>query len=289
MRRTRVLSLVLSLALVVGACGDDSSGDGDAATTNSTTTTAPAAETTGPEETTTSLAAEPLVILVTNDDGIGAPGIDVLVTALTALDDVEVVVVAPDENKSGSSDQTTPDGVTSGPGATAGGVEGTSVVGFPADSVIVALDELGIEPDLVVSGVNEGQNVGPFAALSGTVGAARTAIRRGIPAVATSAGLGEDADFAAAAALVTDWIEANRDAIANGSIGTDTVVSFNVPGCTAGDIGALVEVPLATEIPEGVNIFESDCSTDAGDGAPADDVTAIIQGRATQTLVPADL
>ena len=285
MRPTRLLPALVAIALLIGACGSDATDDGDSAAPADTTTTEPASA----DATTTTAVAEVITILVTNDDGIGAPGIDRIVSSLTALDDVEVVVVAPDENKSGSSDQTTDGGVTSGPGATASGFEGTAVVGFPADSVIVALDELGIEPDLVVSGVNEGQNVGPFAALSGTVGAARTAIRRGVPAVAASAGLGENADFEAAAALVIEWIEEHRTAIVDGSLGTDTVVSFNVPGCIAGDIGELVEVPLATEIPEGVNIFESDCAASTGDGAPADDVTAIIQGYAAETLVPADL
>ena len=284
MRRTRPLSFFLIAAMAIAACGgDDADGEISASDVETTTTAATA------EETTTTVAAEPLTILVTNDGGIGAPGIDQIVTSLTALDDVEVIVVAPNENKSGSSDMTTPEGVASEPGTTASGFDGTAVAGFPADSVNVALDELGIDPDLVVSGVNEGQNVGPFAAVSGTVGAARTAIRRGIPAVAASAGLGDDADFAAAADLVVAWIETNRDAILDGSVGTDALVSFNVPGCTVGEIGDLVEVPLAAEIPEGVNIFESDCAAGAGDGAPSDDVTAIIQGHAAETLVPAEL
>ena len=67
-------------------------------------------------------------------------------------------------------------------GATASGVEGTAVDGFPADTITVALDELGLEPDLVVSGINQGQNVGPLAV---RVGHRRrrlaTAVRRGIP------------------------------------------------------------------------------------------------------------
>ncbi len=274
-----VLVLAFLAAGVLSGCGDD-----DTSADAAPTTTADPVETT-----TTTEAGETLTILVTNDDGIGAPGIDALVTALAAMDDVEVVVVAPAENQSGSSDNTTPDGATSAPGTTAGGVEGTAVAGFPADAVNVALGELGIEPDLVVSGVNKGQNVGPLAAVSGTVGAARTAIRQGVPAVAVSAGLRDETDFAAAAALVVEWIEENRAAIADGSIGTDEVVSFNIPDCTAGDIGAVVEVPLADELPEGVNVFETDCSVDRTDVEPESDVDAIVNGVAAETLVPAEL
>ncbi|WP_436795940.1 5'/3'-nucleotidase SurE [Actinospongicola halichondriae] len=281
MNRSRhlLLALVATVALVAAACGDDDVVDGAATTTTSEVADA----------STTTAAPEPLTILVTNDDGIGSAGIDAVVTALSAMDDVELVIVAPAENQSGSSDTTTPEGVPSAPGATASGVEGTAVSGFPADSVLVALDELGVDPDLVVSGVNQGQNVGPLAAISGTVGAARTAIRRGVPAVAASAGLSEDTDFEAGAALVVAWITEHRAAIADGSIGADAVVSFNVPECTAGEIGDLVAVPLASEIPEGVNPFETDCSVDPADVGPVDDVDAISQGYATETLVPAEL
>lgn len=280
MKRSRhlLVALLVLVGLVVASCGDD-----DAVESSESTTSAPA------ETTTTTAAPAPLTILVTNDDGIGAPGIDALVTALSALDDVDLVVVAPAENQSGSSDKTTAGGAASAPGATASGVEGTAVSGFPADAVIAALDELGVEPAVVVSGVNKGQNIGPLAAVSGTVGAARTAIRRGIPAVAVSAGLRDETDYAGAAALVVEWINENRAAIADGSIGADAVVSFNIPDCTSGDIRGLVEVPLGAELPEGVNVFETDCSIATGDGAPVDDVFAIIQGYATETLVPAEL
>lgn len=280
--RTVLVVLFVLLGLVAGACGGDDD-TSDAAPDGTTTTSTPA------DETTTTAAPEPLTILVTNDDGIGAPGIDALVTALSAVDDVEVVIVAPAENQSGSSDKTTEGGATSSPGTTASGVEGTAVSGFPADAVDVALREMGLEPDLVVSGVNKGQNIGPLAAVSGTLGAARTAIRQGYPAVASSAGLRDEADFAAAAQLVVEWIEENREAILDGSIGAEAVVSFNIPDCTAGEIRALVEVPLADALPEDVNVFETDCSVEPVEPAPADDVSAIVAGFATETLVPADL
>ncbi len=229
-----------------------------------------------------------LTIVVTNDDGIGAPGIDALVNALILVEDVDVQVVAPAENQSGSSDRTTEGELVREDSATISGYMSVAVFGFPADAVNVALNELGIDADLVVSGVNSGQNVGPFAPISGTVGAARTAARAGVPAVAASAsfvpGLG---DFDAAAALVVDWINENREALLDGSANTETVTSFNVPGCITGDIRGLVEVPLADAFPEtGAGpVFSTDCSVEP-DSPPTTDVDAMVKGFAAVTQVP---
>jgi hypothetical protein len=141
-----VMTLVLPVALLAGCSSSDDTATefttdvpttpGDSTSTTSTTSTTPTTSTTEP--------TPALTILVTNDDGIGAPGIDALVTALSALPDVEIVVVAPAENQSGSSDKTTDGEVTATAGATTSGVAGTAVAGFPADSVIYALDVLGV-------------------------------------------------------------------------------------------------------------------------------------------------
>jgi 5'-nucleotidase len=272
-RTTTIAVVAVAVTVALGACGSD---DDDAA--DPTTTT---------EATTTTVAIEPLTILVTNDDGIGAPGIDLLVNELAQMEAVEVDVVAPLENQSGSSDTTTDGGAPYAPGTTASGVEGTAVDGFPADTIAVALDELGLEPDLVVSGVNEGQNTGPLAYVSGTVGAAREAVRRSLPAIAGSAGLGEDADYATAVDLIVAYVEEHRADLAAGSAPTDGVRSFNVPDCTAGTVRDLLEVPLATTVPEGVDLFTSDCSVEVTE-PPIDDVTALAAGYSALTVIPAE-
>lgn len=273
--RSALVSLAAVAMLIAGCSGDDGGGDA-----SPTTTATP--------ETTTTQAPELLTVLVTNDDGIGAPGIDAVVRALQAVDGIELVIVAPAENQSGSSDTTTDGRVAHAPGTTASGVEGTAVDGFPADAIGVALDELGIQPDLVVSGVNEGQNVGPLAVASGTVGAARAAIRRGVPAVAGSAGLGATADFDLGAALIVEWIAVHRAELLAGDADTSMVTSFNVPDCAVGEPKDVIEVPLGTAIPAGVNIFLTpDCGIDGG--PPADDVAALIGGYSAVTLVPAEL
>jgi 5'-nucleotidase len=276
-RRTATSSLTALAAAAVLVASCSSSSDTSATSTTERATT------------TSTEPSEPLTILVTNDDGIGAPGIDALVTALSALDAVEVVVVAPAANQSGSGDTTTAGPVAHSAGATASGVAGTAVQGLPADTIAVALDELGVEPDVVVSGVNEGQNVGIVAPISGTLGAARTALRRGIPAVASSAGIGELADFATGARLVVDWITEHRAELLAGTAPHDTVTSFNVPGCQTGTTKELIEVPLATALPAGVNPFvTADCSLPDAQ-PPADDVAGLVAGHLVVTAVPAEL
>lgn len=199
MRRTVATALsVLALTALLTACGGS---DGDA----------------GGEPTQPTAKLATLDILVTNDDGYAAPGIDALVERLRGLPGVEVTVVAPATNQSGTSDRTTPGDVSALRAAkvtTTSGFPATAVTGFPADSVNYALDVLDLEPDLVVSGSNAGQNLGVVAPISGTIGAARTAVRRGYPAVAVSQGLGEPTDYAPSVDTAVEWIERNRAALA---------------------------------------------------------------------------
>lgn len=276
LRRTTIaVASVASVALLLGACSSDRD------------TSAPTS-TTAAVSTTTTASAGTLEILVTNDDGIGAPGIAALVTAVKAMDNVEVDVVAPAENQSGTGDKTTPGKVAHHRATTATGVVGTAVDGFPADAVNVAIDELGHTPDLVLSGINKGQNVGPVAYISGTVGAARTAARRGIPAVAGSAGTTDSADYAGAARLLVDWVVEHRSALVAGTLDTGTVTSFNVPDCSlGGSMKDVLEVPLAPSIPDGADPFRSNCSVEPAT-APKDDVSALIAGHAAETQVPLD-
>jgi 5'-nucleotidase len=127
-----------------------------------------------------------LQILLTNDDGIDAPGIAVLRRALEGLGDV--TTIAPDGNTSAVAR-----GITIGrplrlvATGFGDGFDGLSCDGTPSDCVRVGL--LGVRcpiPDLVVSGVNLGANMGADITYSGTVGAAFEAALRGLPALAFS-------------------------------------------------------------------------------------------------------
>ena len=127
--------------------------------------------------------AEPLDILLTNDDGYDAPGIRILRAALEA-DGHEVQVIAPAENRSSSSVAISTHGTM-----TWRQVEPKviAVDGTPADCVRLAFTVLLDErPDLLISGVNFGQNVGAGTVSSGTVGAAITGASLGVPAIAVS-------------------------------------------------------------------------------------------------------
>jgi 5'-nucleotidase len=277
---TRTLAGILATALLAAACG--------AAGGTAATTTTAAETTTTAATTTTDDSEEVLRILLANDDGIGHPGLDLMARELMGLDGVEVTVVAPAENRSGTSDNVTEGGAPFGPGQTASGIEGTAVDGFPADAVLIALDELGLEPHLVVSGINDAQNHGPFARISGTVGVARTAVRREIPAVAVSAGLEyNDPEFEVAAALAIEWITEHRAALLDGTHPTDHAVSFNVPTCPVEQMGELLEVPIAPDFIEGIGPYEFGCALDDPD--PEHDHAALYAGHATLTRVPPDL
>ncbi len=264
-------------------------------TTAAATTAAPstAAPTTAPPTTaaaSTTVDVAPLTILVTNDDGISAAGIDAVVTALQSLPDVNIVLVAPAQNQSGSSDKTTDGTLVASESATVSGFAGTAVEGFPADSVNYALDVLGIEPDVVVSGANATQNIGIFVPISGTVGAARTAARRGIPAIAVSAGGLENQDFTTSASFAAAEVERLRDTLGFGRNTDQTVININTPTCAPGTgVRGIVDVAVATEFPAGTNGLDLvfDCASTATD--PTDDAQALAIGFASRSIVAANL
>ncbi|MFQ5861371.1 MAG: 5'/3'-nucleotidase SurE [Dehalococcoidia bacterium] len=125
-------------------------------------------------------------ILVSNDDGVDAPGLWAAAESLRPAG--EVVVVAPDREQSGVGTAVTLHGpVRIRPvAAPVEGVTAFAVEGTPADSVIVALERLVGPVDLVVSGINQGANLGEDVVVSGTVGAALQGYVRGVNAIAIS-------------------------------------------------------------------------------------------------------
>lgn len=129
-----------------------------------------------------------LRVIATNDDGINAPGLWSLVRAIRPIS--EVIVCAPDRDKSGvgaSLTLTEPIRAAKFPSRVEG-VEAYGVEGTPGDAAILAIKEIaGDTPDLLVSGINAGNNISFSVTLSGTVGAAHHARLAGIPAIAFSA------------------------------------------------------------------------------------------------------
>jgi 5'-nucleotidase len=127
-------------------------------------------------------------ILLTNDDGISAPGLQAARRALRELDGVEVDVIAPDSNRSATARSITtrsPLGIEEV--EFGDGDRGYATDGTPVDCVRFAeLGLVGGRPDLIVSGINHGANLGDDIPYSGTVAVALEGIVLGIPAVALS-------------------------------------------------------------------------------------------------------
>lgn len=93
------------------------------------------------------------------------------------------------------------------------------------------------KPDLVMSGINEGANVGPFVGLSGTVGAARAGAAQGIPALASSQGLAQPMSWPAGVKQTIAWFRENRSKLKKG-----TVWNLNIPSCSKGKVRGAVKV-----------------------------------------------
>jgi 5'-nucleotidase len=127
-------------------------------------------------------------VLLTNDDGITAPGLQAARRALREIDGVEVDVIAPDSNRSATARSiTTRSPLTVEEVEFGDGDVGYATDGTPVDCVRFAeLGLVGGRPDLIISGINHGANLGDDITYSGTVAAAFEGIVLGIPAVAVS-------------------------------------------------------------------------------------------------------
>jgi len=194
-----------------------------------------------------------LRVLLTNDDGIHAEGLQALRRALAALDDVIVAVIAPDANMSATARSITtrrPLWVTEVPFED--GTHGFSCDGTPVDCVRLAslglVDEF--EPDLVVAGINHGSNLGDDITYSGTVAAALEGVVLGVPSIAVSQQskaremdfrLGDEFDFETAAAFTARVI----DRIDDVPLPDGTLLNINVP---AGDASSVEVARLGKRI-----------------------------------------
>ena len=233
---------------------------------------------------------EPFEILVTNDDGYSAAGIDAVVEGLWALPNSVIHVVAPFANQSGGGGNITnpPFAISGSAVTTLSGRAATAVSssdpaklpsgsGWPADAVLFALrtTDMSLSPELVVSGINEGQNMGSITPLSGTVGAARRARSNGVPAIASSQGaFGPPPDYAtgtaATLALVEEW-RLGRTVNTPGS-----VLNINIPTCAVGfSVRGIVQTVVATNT---TNYTLQDCSSTAPANSVISDIDAFNKG-----------
>lgn len=165
-----------------------------------------------------------MLILVTNDDGVYSPGLKVLAKALKAVGDVWVV--APDKEQSAVAHSLT----LHRPLLVEELMEQVFAVnGTPTDCVNLAVNRLlpGM-PDLVVSGINKGGNLGDDVTYSGTVSAALEAAIMGLPAIAVSMVARQDFQFQTAA----DYAAKLANAVLTDGLKKDTLLNVNVPNVT---------------------------------------------------------
>jgi 5'-nucleotidase len=177
----------------------------------------------------------PFHVMVANDDGIDAPGIAAIVKVLAADPSYRVTVVAPAEQQSVSShSHVTRREVPLRSHPALSGVPSWSVGGSPATTVRIGITAVLADdpPDLVVSGINRGENDGLGAWTSGTVGAAREAVLLGFPSVALSLQLDWDdpkPDFDGAAL----WCKPVLDAVRDRGLPDGVLLNVNVPRDTS--------------------------------------------------------
>jgi 5'-nucleotidase len=156
--------------------------------------------------------APAFTILLSNDDGFDAPGLRAVIEALRPLGEIYVSAPAVEQSGKGHSILTTREPIFVNERRQPDGKTWWAVEAPPATCVRLAVESLlPRRPDLVVSGINRGDNLGLSSAyLSGTMGAAREAAIVGIPSIAVSMGGNNEADYAATAAYIRELVEELR-------------------------------------------------------------------------------
>ena len=172
-------------------------------------------------------------ILLTNDDGIHSEGLWAAARALKKAG--EVFVVAPDRDHSGIGSALTLLNVlrVNDESPPVEGVTAMSVQGTPGDCVILAMEALYDEPfDVLVSGINQGANLGHDILLSGTVGAALQGYLRGVPSIAVSIASLTNLKYEAAA----ETARALAESICANGFGGRLLVNVNLPNVTPDEL-----------------------------------------------------
>ena len=230
-------------------------------------------------------------ILVSNDDGYFSPGIALLAERLAALG--EVTVVAPERDRSGASNSLTLDR----PLTVRRAANGFRYVdGTPTDCVHLALTGL-VDPlpDLVVSGINHGANMGDDTIYSGTVAAATEGYLFGIPSLAVSLVGKTGRHFETAAAVAVQMVER----FARAPFAPPILLNINVPDVPLAELGGIeatrlgrrhkAEPVVQVKTPRGETAYWIGPAGDAQDAGPGTDFHAVAAGRVSVTPLQIDL
>jgi 5'-nucleotidase len=230
-------------------------------------------------------------ILISNDDGLDARGIRVLEEYLAKV--AEVTVIAPDRDRSGASNSLTldqPIRILDQQGRR------YRVAGTPTDCVHLALTGLlSEEPDMVVSGINRGANLGDDVIYSGTVAAAMEGRFLGLPAVAVSLALEGRGHFESAGRAARQLVQR----LVEDPLPADTILNVNVPDLPWEDIRGFevtrlghrhrAEPFIRQQDPRGRDVYWIGPPGAEQDAGPGTDFHAVRQGFVSVTPIHVDL
>ena len=230
-------------------------------------------------------------ILVSNDDGYFAPGITLLAEALRSLGDV--TVVAPERDRSGASNSLTLDRPLIVRRAPNGYY---SVNGTPTDCVHLAVTGLlDFTPDVIVSGVNLGANMGDDTIYSGTVAAAVEGYLLGIPSLAVSLASKAGEHFDSAIGVALEMVQR----LARAPFGEPVLLNVNVPDIAPERLGGFevtrlgkrhkAEPVIKLDTPRGESAYWIGPAGAAADAGPGTDFHAVDAGRVSLTPLRMDL
>lgn len=230
-------------------------------------------------------------ILISNDDGYFAPGLNVLASHLAKIADI--TVVAPERNRSGASNSLTLDRPLSIRKASNGFYY---VNGTPTDCVHIALTGLMDEiPDMVVSGINDGANMGDDTIYSGTVAAAMEGYLLGIPSFAVSMSQHNATHFETAARITVELVQH----YAKAPLQSPTLLNINVPDVPYDQIKDRVvtrlgkrhkaEPVIQLQTPRGETVYWVGAAGQPNDGGEGTDFHAIAHNQVSISPIQVDL
>tara|TARA_B100000795_G_scaffold258682_1_gene232969 strand:- start:31 stop:771 length:741 start_codon:yes stop_codon:yes gene_type:complete len=229
-------------------------------------------------------------ILISNDDGYKASGLEALIKELRKVADI--VVVAPDRNRSGSSSSLTLDKAVK---VTKVGNSLYYIDGTPTDCVHIALTGLiNFIPDLIVSGINHGPNMGDDTIYSGTVAAALEGYLLNIPSFAISMGNDNPKNFKTAAKVTLDLIK-----LYNKKKFSHTLLNINVPDIHYDNLKGMeitrlgkrnnAKPAIKSEIKNNNTFFRIGAAGEPKDEGPGTDFNAVKNNKVSITPIQADL
>jgi len=230
-------------------------------------------------------------ILLSNDDGYRAEGILCVARYLRELG--EVVIVAPELNRSGASNSLTLDAPLR---VTRVDEDVYFVNGTPTDCVHLAVTGLlDDEPDMVVSGINDGANLGDDVLYSGTVAAAMEGRFLGLPALAVSMGSRGGGHFETAGRVTRDLVRR----LVDHPLPQDSILNVNVPDVGEAELGDWVatrlghrhraEAVIRDQDPRGRPIYWVGAAGPEADAGPGTDFYAIARSQVSITPLQVDL